>query len=72
MTISVRTAEVADMDRCIELLLALKKAPADTSVHDERAIFKRLLSQELLPRRQVGPDEMHHGICPVVVEDAPE
>ena len=46
MTISVRTAEVADMDRCIELLLALKKAPADTSVHDERAIFKRLLSQE--------------------------
>ena len=34
------------MDRCIELLLALKKAPADTSVHDERAIFKRLLSQE--------------------------
>ena len=46
MTISVRTAEVADMDRCMELLLALKKAPADTSVHDERAIFKRLLSQE--------------------------
>lgn len=34
------------MDRCIELLLALKKAPADTSVHDEGAIFKRLLSQE--------------------------
>ena len=34
------------MDRCIELLLDLKKAPADTSVHDERAIFKRLLSQE--------------------------
>ncbi len=45
MTISIRTAEARDEDRCIELLFLLKNASPD-STEGERAVFQRLLEHE--------------------------
>lgn len=45
MTISIRTAEARDEDRCIELLFLLKNASPD-STEGERAVFERLLEHE--------------------------
>ena len=45
MTISVRPAEAADVDRCIELLFIARNAPAGPSA-GERAVFERLLDHE--------------------------
>ena len=45
MTISIRTAEARDEDRCIELLFLAKNASPD-STEAERAVFQRLLEHE--------------------------
>ena len=42
MTISIRTAEAGDEDRCIELLFLARNQPVD-SAEGERAVFERLL-----------------------------
>ena len=43
MTVSVRTAEAGDVNRCIELLFILSNAPAGGAADGERAVFERLL-----------------------------
>ena len=45
MTISIRTAAAADIDRCVELLFLARNAPADAA-EGERAVFERLLDLE--------------------------
>ena len=45
MTISIRTAEAGDADRCVELLFLAKNETPDSSAA-EHAVFERLLDHE--------------------------
>lgn len=45
MTITIRSAESADADRCLELLFTLRNTPL-VSAEGERAVFERLLDHE--------------------------